>query len=80
MFEVNNKNTRFMLLLHSYIFLVNLELFLVELRQVLIWWILIINYQFISVLHDVKQNLILDFSKSHLKLELFLIDPIPAII
>ena len=41
--------------------------------QVLIWWVLIIGFQLL-ILHDIKQNLIIDFTKSDLELKLFLID------
>ena len=36
--------------------------------------VLILSFQLLIVLHDVKQNLIIDFIKSDLELELFLID------
>ena len=41
--------------------------------QVLISWVLIISFQLL-ILHDIKQNLIIDFTKSDLELKLFLID------
>ena len=76
MFRVNNKSFYLSL---SYIFLVNSELFptylcffVVVVGQVLVWWVLI-GFQLFSVLRDVKPNLILDFNKSDLELELFLI-------
>ena len=64
----------------SYIFLVNFELLstwhvffvVVKSGQVLIWWVLIIRFQFLIVLHDINQNLIISFIKPELKL--FLID------
>ena len=43
-----------------------LVFFLLNLDR-LTWWILILNLQLFSVLNDIKQNLIFDFSESDLK-------------
>ena len=80
MFQVNYKTSTFTSFLYlscqlwTNSHLTSCCCFFVKSRQLLIWWVLMISFQLLVVLHDVKRNLIIDFINCDLGLELFLID------